>query len=296
MGRLFAFEPAPADYPNHLANPQPERLRLPSAGWLLLGLVLLCLVPRAAMALRIPGICPDGVVYVNIARNIEAGDLRAAFHEMAMNIYPVILVLLHRLGLDWDLAARIWGVVVSSLVVLPLWGWIRRAFDDRVALVACLLYAVHPKFIEWSPEAMRDQTFWLLFMLAIYWLWRAATEVRYGCFLAAGVAIALASLTRIEGMFLLVPLTLWTFWRWRALTGGPLPTGEGTAHRQLLLGAILCVGFFPLLLALINVLWLCGHSGWTMIRFDALCACNRGFSRCWAMRRISATATVSRGR
>jgi hypothetical protein len=274
MGRLFAIEPAPADYPNHLADPQPERLRLPPAGWLLLGLVVLCLVPRAAMALRIPGICPDGVVYVNIARNIEAGDLRAAFREMALNIYPVILMLLHRLGLDWDLAARIWGVAVSSIVVLPLWGWVRRAFDDRVALVACLLYAVHPKFIEWSPEAMRDQTFWLLFMLAIYWLWRAATEVRYGFFIAAGAAIALASLTRIEGLFLLVPLTLWTFWRWLALTGSshpsPLPAGKGTARRQLLLGAILCVAVFPLLLVLVNVFWLCGHSGWTTIRFDML--------------------------
>ena len=124
-------------------------------------------------------------------RNLEAGHLRAAFRQMALNVYPVILLLLHRLGLDWELAAMLWGVVVSSLVVLPLWGWVRRQFDDRVALVACLLYAVHPKFIEWSPEAMRDQTFWLLFMLAIYWLWRAVTEVRYGWFIAAGGAITL---------------------------------------------------------------------------------------------------------
>ncbi len=102
MGHLSPFEPAPADYPNHLANPQPERLRLPSARWLLLLLVVLCLVPRAVMALRIPGICPDGVLYINIARNLEAGNLRAAFHQMALNVYPVILVLLHRLGLDWE--------------------------------------------------------------------------------------------------------------------------------------------------------------------------------------------------
>ena len=84
--------------------------------------------------------------------------------------------------MDWELAAAVWGVTISSLVVLPLWGWARRQFDDRVALVACLLYAVHPKMIEWSPEAMRDPTFWFLFMLAIYWLWRAITEVRYRLF------------------------------------------------------------------------------------------------------------------
>ena len=75
MGHLSPFETAPADYPNHLAERQPERLRLPSARWLLPLLVLLCLVPRVVMALRIPGICPDGVLYIEIARNLEAGQL-----------------------------------------------------------------------------------------------------------------------------------------------------------------------------------------------------------------------------
>jgi hypothetical protein len=271
MGHPPPFETAPADYPNHLADPRPERRRLPSARWLLALLVLLCLVPRVVMALRIPGICPDGVLYVNIARNLEAGQLRAAFQEMALNIYPVILLLLHRLGLDWELAATLWGVLISSLVVLPLWGWVRRQFDDRVALVACLLYAVHPKFIEWSPEAMRDQTFWLLFMLAFCWLWRAVTEIRLGWFIAAGGAITLASMTRIEGLFLLVPLTLWTFWRFLALRNvSPRPSGEGTGRRRLLVGAVLCVAVFPLLLVLVNVCWLYGHSGWTAPRFSTL--------------------------
>jgi len=155
------------------------------------------------------------------------------------------------LGLDWELAAGLWGVTVSSLVVLPLWGWVRRQFDDRVALVACLLYAVNPKFIEWSPEVMRDPTFWLLFMLAIYWLWRAVTEVRYAYFIAAGTAIILASLTRIEGLFLLIPLDAMDL---LALRGA-----SGPIARKLLLGAVLCLVVFPALLATVNIGWMCGH-------------------------------------
>ena len=145
--------------------------------------MLLCLVPRVVMALRIPSVCPDGVVYINAAQAIEAGNLRQGLTDMSLNIYPLILLALHRAGLDWELAAAVWGVAISSLVVLPLWGWARRQFDDAVALVACLLYAVHPKMIEWSPEVMRDPTFWFLFMLAIYWLWQAITRVSYGYFL-----------------------------------------------------------------------------------------------------------------
>jgi hypothetical protein len=88
MGHLLPFQPPPADYPNHLAGAQPERLQLPSARWLLLLLVLLCLIPRAVMALRIPCICIDGAVYVNTARSLEAGNFRAALMEGAINIYP----------------------------------------------------------------------------------------------------------------------------------------------------------------------------------------------------------------
>ena len=154
MAFSIPFEPPAADYPNHLAVGQPERLTLRPAHWLLLGLVLLCLLPRVWMVRRIPSICPDGVLYINAARALEVGNFGAAFQEMSLNIYPVILMLLHRVGMPWDLAAVTWDVVISSLVVLPLYGWVRRQFDDRLAPVACLLYVVHPKFIEWSPEVM----------------------------------------------------------------------------------------------------------------------------------------------
>ena len=261
MAFLVPFQPAPADYPNLLATPQPQRLNLPPAPWLLVGLVLLCLAPRVGMALRIPSVCPDGVLYIQAAKALEAGDFREAFREMSLNIYPAILMLLHRTGLDWEFGAALWGVVISSLVVLPLWGWARRQFDDRVALAACLLYAVQPKFIEWSPEVMRDQTFWFLFMLSIYWLWRAVVEVHLGYFIAAGAGVTLASLTRTEGLFLLIPFALWVFWRLPALQ-----IGRG----KLLLGAMLCVVVFPVLLALVNLVWLYGHTGWTSLRLAPL--------------------------
>lgn len=261
MGHLLPFEPPSADYPNHLAGTQPERLRLPSSHWLLLMLIVLCVIPRAIMALRLPCICIDGAVYVNTARALEAGNYRDALMGGAINIYPVILMLLHRLGLGWETAAAVWGVTISSLVVLPLWGWVRRQFDDRVALVACLLYIVHPKFIIESPEVMRDPTFWFLFMSSIYLLWRAVTEVRYRYFLVAGATITLAALTRIEGLFLLIPLVLWTFWRLLALR---------TERKKLLVGAVFCVMAFPLLLALANVVLLYDHLGMITVRLSPL--------------------------
>jgi hypothetical protein len=261
MRQLLSFDPPPADYPNYLALGAPHRQRLPSSRWLLLMLLVLCLLPRIVAAIRLPCLCIDGAVYVNMARDLEAGNFRVALIEGELNVYPVILMLLHRLGLAWETAGAVWGVIISSLVILPLWGWVRRQFDDRVALLACLLYTCHPKFIIESPEVMRDPTFWFLFTLGLYSLWRAITEVRYLYFMASGAAITLAALTRVEGLFLLIPLVLWTFWRTLALQSG---------RRQLYLGVVLCVAAFPMLLILINVAFLHDHLGWPTIRVSPL--------------------------
>ncbi len=249
------------DYPNHLASPLPEKNTVARARWLLSGLVLICLVPRALMALKITAVCPDGALFIQFARELSQSDLQGGLSEMRLNTFPMLLMVLHRLGLDWELAGKWWGVAISSLVVLPLFGWARRQFDDRVALLACVLYAVHANLIEWSPEVIRGPTFWFLFMLSLYLLWRAMIEVRLGIFVAAGLTITLAALTRIEGLFLLMPLVCWSVSRWRALT---------ESRGRLVLGAVLCVTVAPALLLLINVTWLRDHPHWEFSRLKPL--------------------------
>ncbi|MCR4414228.1 MAG: glycosyltransferase family 39 protein [Thermoguttaceae bacterium] len=262
---LTPFQPAPDEYPNGLATPQPQRATYPRRAWLLVGLVLLCLVPRALMALRVPSVVSDGALYIQLAKSLEAGDYRGALGGMSLNTYPVILMALHRAGLDWETAGKWWGVAIASLVVLPLFGWARRQFDDRIAVIACVLYAFHPKLIAWSPEVIRDSTFWFLFMLSLYLLWRSITEVRLALFAAAGPAVCLAAMTRFEGVFLAVPLVLWSFWRWRALT---------QSRARLALGLVICVLLVPGLLLLVNFLWLQSETIWRLFRVDP-------FGRAW---------------
>jgi 4-amino-4-deoxy-L-arabinose transferase-like glycosyltransferase len=247
----------PAPYPDLLSLPGPLRPAIAWRPWTLAGLVLLCLVPRVWMAAKIGGVYADGALYIHAAESLEAGDFAAAFCHMRLNVYPVVLAVLHRAGLEWELAAKWWGVSMACLAVLPLYGWVRRQFDDRAALAACFLYAVHPKLIQWSPEVMRDATFWFLLVLSVYLLWRAVTEVRLGFFCAAGPAVALSALTRSEGLFLVIPLVFWSYWRWRAL---------GTARARLALGIALCVLAVPMLVVLVNIIWLHRHPRWELLR------------------------------
>lgn len=246
LGGVRRFFAGGTKFPNRIASPTPVVADSPRRYGLLLALLLAALLPRLVMASLIPTICSDGTTYVAAAESIERDGLRsrAGYH---LNLYPVILTGLHRLGFSWEIAGKTWGVLCSVLVVLPLFGWVRRQFDDRVATFACLLYAAHPKLIEWAPELIREQTFWLLFTTGLYAAWRAATEVRFVYYFAAALALAAATFTRFEGLFLVVPLLYWTVARFFALK-----TGRGR------LAKIFCLTFLaaPCLLLIVQVVWL----------------------------------------
>ena len=219
----------------------------------LLVLFLLCLIPRLVMVARIGPVCNDGYYYTSVADAFEDGEFGRGFAYLNLNIYPIILLGLHRLGLGWLLAAKLWGAVISSLAVLPMFGWIRRMFDDRVATLASFLYAIHPEFIELSVEPIREPTFWFLLALSFYLGYRATSENRLKFFVLGGLAMALAVHTRSEGWLLLGPLLIWmalNAWSRRPEVG------------KLICGTGLWLAMTPLLILVINLTLLRGESEW----------------------------------
>ncbi|MGE3313519.1 MAG: glycosyltransferase family 39 protein, partial [Planctomycetaceae bacterium] len=149
-----------------------------SAWALLAGLFAICLIPRLLMAWKLDAACDDAYYYVFVANCLKKGDFVSAFDYLNLNVYPAILLGLHQLGFDWIVGGKIWGAVVGSLTVLPMFGWVRRLFDDRVAGMAGFLYAVHPHLIEVSVEPIREATFWFFLTLSLYFIWRSIDGLR----------------------------------------------------------------------------------------------------------------------
>jgi 4-amino-4-deoxy-L-arabinose transferase-like glycosyltransferase len=258
QGRLAPAAEAPIADP--LSAPAPVRDRPPLRAGLLVLLVAACFVPRALMAWRIQTSCVDGVVYFRLAGELEQQRLdKNDGGHLQIGTYPLALATLHRLGLDWEQAAEGYGVFLSTLAVLPLFGWARRQFDDRIAIVSCLFYAAHPKLIEWSPEAVREPSFWFFFLLGLYLLWRATAEVDWRFFVAGGVATAVAGLTRFEGWFLLFPFVGWSTLRFFRLRTDR---------------ALLSRGFMAGVAAVPVVLWTFGlmmpGDGWRQLRVEPI--------------------------
>ena len=174
-----------------------------------------------------PAYCNDAYFYVYIAGQITEGNLIPLLTSLGINIYPLILIAGHWLGFTWTGGGVVWGIAVGSLTVLPLYGWLRRIGNDRLALAGLPPVHCQPKFIELSMEPIRDSTFWFFFVLCLYCIWRAMEAMKFRWCLSAGIALTLAIHTRTEGWFLLIPLAWWLLarlvespgQRWRTATG-----------------------------------------------------------------------------
>jgi hypothetical protein len=242
------------EFPHCLTNPPATRPA--SRPGVMLALLLVCFFPRAWAAYRGEVLWGDSLAYLQAAEALQRGDLQHAFDQFGLNIYPPILAWLQHVG-PWEVAGRWFSVLMATAAVLPLWGWIRRQFDDRVAIGGCLCYALHGKFVAVSPLIIRDPTFWFLFALTLYLVWRAIVEIRLGLFLAAGAALTLAVHTRTEGWLLLVPLLGWTAGLFAAAAG---------RRARLLLGMALSLAVIPLAVTVANLTWLHEQPRWEIFR------------------------------
>ncbi len=188
------------------------KVAAPKAG-VVVGLLLLCLIPRIWAGTLHDVLCPDAVSYIRWTEALESGNARVAFQYTGVCLYQPLLLGLKSLPGDWLTLAKWWSVAMATLAILPIYGWIRRQFNETLAIIGGGFYALHPAVIHDSPLIVRDPTFWLLFALGLYTAWRSVSELRYRWFAAFAVVFGLAIHLRTEGWLLAPVLVVWITFR-----------------------------------------------------------------------------------
>jgi hypothetical protein len=164
--------------------------------------VLLWSTPRGV------GVSYDSMFYLTSADSLRqgqglswvagGGELRPLVHYPPL--YPLVLAGLGSAGID-DLRAATWlagllfglniGLVGAILLQATRRGWI--------AIAGAALALASPVFIDVHLEVMSEPLFLVWLLLALACLWSYWREPRLGVLAVAGVATALAYLTRYVG-------------------------------------------------------------------------------------------------
>lgn len=175
----------------------------------------------AALALRsysalVPGvIVPDGILYINTAKMIDAGEWGKIAQYSFFNLYPFLIALFHRVIPDWELSARTLSVLCGSLAVVPFYWMTRRLFDKRLALAVSVFFIISPRLVEYSSNVIREPVFWLFSLSALCAAVRGLQEKQSFYMMLSALFVGLSAFTRMEGLALVPVIMIWACWQYR---------------------------------------------------------------------------------
>ena len=121
----------------------------------------------------------DGVHYISAAKQFAAWHVSEGLAIYPMPLYPFLIALVHFFIPDWVVAARLISYVCLVFMLIPLYMLARDLFDRRAAFWASLVLALLPESMRFTLMVIRDPSFFLLFVWAVFLLRRCYGRSEY---------------------------------------------------------------------------------------------------------------------
>jgi len=143
-------------------------------------------------------------------------------------LFPLMIAGAFPITGEWELAGQFWPLTLGVLVMLPLYGLLRRLYGPKAALVALFCYAVSPNLARLSIHVRSEIPYIFFLVLALYLLQRAMDRGTPLFFILLGITSALAYLVRPEGIGLFLVGTFYLLhrgWKQGVFKSSWLPLG-----------------------------------------------------------------------
>jgi 4-amino-4-deoxy-L-arabinose transferase-like glycosyltransferase len=154
----------------------------------------------------------DGILYIKIAKSISAGDLQDIADYGFFNLYSFLIALFQIIFRNWEFSGKMVSVIFGSLTVIPLFFLLRGLFNKNIAIVSALLYGVHPRFVEYSSDVLREPVFWFFSITALWLAWEGISRRKCLPFVLSSMSTGFAIFTRSEGIMIFLVVVLWIMW------------------------------------------------------------------------------------
>jgi len=153
----------------------------------------------------------DALDYVRIAEAIDTGE--PYDHRQFPIGYPLVLVAFRRAGFSGNMPLVVFNLICLAIGLAATFTMGRRYLGLSSLELACLgTWIVASRvMLDLATIGQPEMAFLMTTSLAVWCLWRAADggEVR-GTWLAAGVALSVASISLRNVGVALIPAVLWT--------------------------------------------------------------------------------------
>lgn len=163
------------------------------------------LIALAQMAI----INPDGILYIQQAKAISAGQWHLLDQSLPyVSLYPFLIAWLQHLVPDWILSGQLISLCFGMGMLLVVYQLLRLFHNPSISYLTTLLFALTPVFVRYSVDVMRDALFWFFFSLSLWLVLlhicrNASTPKPSVLLVASNCTILLAAWSRIEAIVLL---------------------------------------------------------------------------------------------
>ncbi|MEA3240413.1 MAG: glycosyltransferase family 39 protein [Pseudomonadota bacterium] len=155
-------------------------------------------------SLQVPN--PDGIVYINAAREFSQGNFHQGIQIFPMPLYPLLISLLHYIIPDWLRAAQTISWLSITLTTIPLYQITKILFGRKSALWCSLAYSLAPHFNTYASQLIRGPLGLFMLTMGVLFALKSLRENRIRNFYLVSLFSLLAFFSRVE--FFLFPLFL----------------------------------------------------------------------------------------
>lgn len=142
--------------------------------------------------------CPDGIIYINAAREFSRGNFSQGMQIFPMPFYPLLISLVHTIIPSWLRAGQTVSWLSLVLATIPLYQITEILFDRKAAFWSIIAYTLAPHFNTYASHVIRGPLG--LFMLAMGVLFALQTlgDKRIRNFYLVSFFSLLAFFSRVE--------------------------------------------------------------------------------------------------
>ncbi len=164
---------------------------------------------RLYAVLMAKGIANDSASYGFMARDFLKGNFIEGLSPTFHPFYPFLISLVSFNSTHVEIAGRLISLFFGTLTLIPVFYLVKEAVGQKEAILSSLFYSFHPYLVTYSGMLLSEATYWGLLTLSVYFFWMGLKRGKILGLIVSGVFLALAYLTRPEGIGYLFIFLMW---------------------------------------------------------------------------------------
>lgn len=150
----------------------------------------------------------DDAIYMDMARSIIQGNYLRALHPVWMPVYPIFSSVAFLFIHNWTLSGIYVSLISGILLIIPVYKILKLLNVNKVYYLGLFLIAVTNVFVISSITPLTESLFTLATWTGIYFSLKGIKDGGIRNFIFSGILVSVAALTRSEGIFTFLGLSL----------------------------------------------------------------------------------------